>query len=392
MDPLNWIDEQLDRLQHENLYRELPLPLKTVGPTCKVDGRELLNFASNDYLGLAADPRLIEAAARSLQETGLGRGASPLVCGRSTGHLQLEQHLAQFENTEAALLFTTGFAANTGTIPALVGAGDVLFSDAHNHASIVDGCRLSRAEKKVYPHKDVRALEILLQNSQAYRRKLIVTDTLFSMGGDLAPLPRLGELAEQYGAMLMVDEAHATGVFGKHGRGVVEHFSTAHPRLHRQVQVRVGTLSKALGSAGGFVCGSRSLIEWLANRARTYVFSTAQPGATSAAASAALKVVAAEPARRRDLLRKATQIRQQLQAQGWNTGNSTSQIIPLHVGSAKQTMQLAKQLLERGCWAPGIRPPTVPASGSLLRLSLSAAHTEDMLATVVEALAAVRAT
>ncbi len=394
MESLNWIDEQLDRLRHDDLYRELPQPLKTAGPTCEVDGRTLLNFASNDYLGLASDPRLIEAAAQSLQESGLGRGASPLICGRSTGHFELEQQLAQFENTEAALLFASGFAANTGAIPALAGAGDAIYSDAHNHASIVDGCRLSSAEKHIYPHNDVEALERLLQadqrSDQRYRRRLIVTDTLFSMDGDLAPMPQLGELAEQYNAMLMVDEAHATGIFGEHGRGGVEHFSVDHPQLHHQVHVRVGTLSKSIGAAGGFVCGTQSLIDWLANRARSYVFSTAQPAATSAAASAALKIITQEPKKRRNLLRTAATLRKKLQSQGWNTGHSASQIIPLYIGPAEQTMQLAQQLREQGCWVPGIRPPSVPAGKSLLRLCLSTAHDEKMLAKVVEALRAAR--
>jgi len=300
--------------------------------------------------------------------------------------LQLEQQLAAFEGTEAALLFTTGFAANAGTIPALAAAGDAIYSDAHNHASIVDGCRLSRAEKHVYPHIDAEALERLLKSGESYRRRLIVTDTLFSMDGDLAPLPQLGELAERYGAMLMVDEAHATGVFGEHGRGVVEHFAAKHPALHHQVQVRVGTLSKGLGSAGGFVCGSQSLVDLLANRARSYIFSTAHPVASSAAASAALNIVAADPTPRRHLLRRADQLRQQLHHQGWETGQSASQIIPLHVGSAEKTMRLAQQLRDLGCWVPGIRPPSVPAGGSLLRLSLSTAHDEEMIDQVVKAL------
>lgn len=389
MDSLNWIDEQLDRLRADDLYRELPPPLESVGPTCRIDGRELLNFASNDYLGLAADPRLIEAAKQSLADSGMGRGASPLICGRSTGHLRLERQLANFEATEAALLFTTGFAANAGTIPALADDGDAIFSDAHNHASIVDGCRLSRAKKHIYAHNDVATLEQMLQSGHRYRRRLIVTDTLFSMDGDLAPLPAIGKLAEQYDAMLMVDEAHATGVFGKHGRGVVEHFAADHPDLHHQVHVRVGTLSKALGTAGGFVCGSQSLIDWLANRARSYVFSTAHPVAASAAASVALEIVAADPAPRRNLLHRADELRDQLKQQGWDTGQSASQIIPLHVGPAEQTMRLAQQLRDRGCWVPGIRPPSVPEGGSLLRLSLSAAHDEKMLAQLMDALAAV---
>jgi len=391
MDPLQWVDAELDRLRGADLYRDLPQPLGAVGARCQVAGRELINFASNDYLGLASDPRLVAAAAESIAEAGLGRGASPLICGRATAHLHLEQQLAKFENTEAALLFASGFAANAGTIPALADEADAIYGDAHNHASIIDGCRLSRAEKYIYPHSDMLALERMLQAGKKYRRRLIVTDTLFSMDGDLAPLPQLGKLAEQYGAMLMVDEAHATGVFGEHGRGAVEHFCTDHPKLHQQVHVRIGTLSKALGAAGGFVCGSQALVAWLANRARTYVFSTAQPAAASAAASEALKIVATEPQQRCNLLRRSAQLREQLQAQGWDTGESASQIIPLRVGSAEQTMRLAQELREHGCWVPGIRPPSVPEGGSLLRLSLSAAHDEEMLTTVVEALAATRA-
>ncbi len=383
---LNWIDQQLDGLRREGLYRELPAPLGAVGPYCEVDGRKLLNFASNDYLGLAADSRVLAAASEAIAEVGLGRGASPLICGRTSAHLELEEQLADFEGTEAALLFASGFAANTGTIPALVAQGDAIYSDAHNHASIVDGCRLARAETHIYPHNDVDALERMLGEGQKHPRKLIVTDTLFSMGGDLAPLPRLGELAEQYGAILMVDEAHATGVFGAQGRGVVEHFAAEYPRLDDQVHVRVGTLSKALGAAGGFVCGSRSLVLWLANRARSYVFSTAQPSAASRGASCALDMIAAEPSKRRNLLHSAAELRQQLQARGWNTGDSASQIIPLHIGSAERTMRLATQLRDRGCWVPGIRPPSVPEGGSLLRISLSAAHDAEMVAQLLQAL------
>jgi 8-amino-7-oxononanoate synthase len=387
MDPLHWIDEQLDQLRQQDLQRQLPAPLGAVGPTCCAQGQPLLNFASNDYLGLAADPRLVEAAAHSLKQDGWGRGSSPLISGRSHQHHALEQQLAAWEGTEAALLFASGFAANAGTIPALTGADDAIYSDAHNHASIVDGCRLSHAQKQIYPHGDVAALERMLQAGGAYRRRLIVTDTLFSMDGDLAPLPALGALAEKYDAMLMVDEAHATGVFGAEGRGVVEHFSAEYPRLHDQVQVRVGTLSKALGSAGGFVCGSQALVDWLANRARSYVFSTAQPAAASAAARVALRIVADEPERRRQLLESAAQLRQQLQQLGWDTGPSASQIIPLTVGAADRTMQLAQQLRALGCWIPGIRPPSVPDGQSRLRLSLSTAHDPSRLAQVVEALA-----
>ena len=388
MDPLEWVDDELERLERDDLLRTLPLPLRSAGTIANVGGRQLINFASNDYLGLAADERLIAAAAEACREQGVGRGASPLICGRAEYHARLEQRLAEFERTEAALLFPSGFAANAGVIPALAGEGDAIYSDAKNHASIVDGCRLSRAKCHIYPHADAHALEQLFQDGDHYRRRLIVTDTLFSMDGDLAPLVELGELAERYNAMLLVDEAHATGVFGRRGRGIVEHLSAQQPRLHEQVHVRVGTLSKALGAAGGFVCGKASLVAWLANRARTYVFSTAQPAAASAAALAALDIVESEPWRRSRLLENASRLRQRLRELGWNLAQSASQIIPLIIGSPAETMRLAKALQEQGLWVGSIRPPSVPANESLLRIGLSAAHTDEMREVLVNVLQA----
>lgn len=390
MDPLNWIDDGLRGLRQQDLLRTLPPALGAAGVVAEYESRRYLNFASNDYLGLAAEPRLVEAAVQASQSEGVGRGASPLICGRGSWHERLETRLAEFERTEAALLFPSGFAANTGVIPALVDKGDVVYSDAHNHASIVDGCRLSRATRQVYPHNDTEALEQLLRAGNPYRRRLIVTDTLFSMDGDFAPLGRLGELAETYDAMLMVDEAHATGVFGTHGRGLVEHFTERHPRLHQQVHIRVGTLSKALGSAGGFVCGSQSLIDWLTNRARSYVFSTAHPAAASAAAIAALEIVETEPERRTRLAALSEHVRSGLRDQGWQLGPTTSQIIPVRIGSAAKTMELAAKLRERGIWVGGIRPPSVAENESLLRIGLSAAHTDEMIQQLLDALADLR--
>ena len=297
MNPLSWIDDELAALEQQKLRRRL---LTRDGPQSvrlRIDGRELINFGSNDYLGLAADPRLAHAAAEAIEHEGFGSGASPLITGHGAAHRRLEQRLAEFEGTEAALVFSSGFAANAGTIAALVGPGDVVYCDRKNHASLFDGCRLSRADVRVYPHADCARLASLLAESQKYRRRLIVTDGLFSMDGDLAPLAELAELAARHDAMLLVDEAHATGVFGPNGRGVSEHLG-----VEDGVHVRVGTLSKALGSVGGFVAGSRSLIEWLVNRARPYVFSTAGPAATAAAALAALDIVRNEPERRRRLL------------------------------------------------------------------------------------------
>jgi 8-amino-7-oxononanoate synthase len=380
-DALAWIDDELAGLEQASLRRRLAERSSPQAATVSLDGQELVNFGSNDYLGLASDERLAVAARTAIEREGWGSGASPLVSGRASSHAELERRLAEFEGTEAALVFPSGFAANAGTIPALVDEDDAVFADAKNHASLIDGCRLSRAARFVYPHCDCDALEALLREAGQFRRRLIATDTLFSMDGDLAPLPRLAALAEEYSAMLLVDEAHATGVFGERGTGVVEQFG-----LHDSVHVRIGTLSKALGTGGGFVCGAQSLIDWLANRARPYVFSTAQPAATSAAAIAALEVVATEPHRRRELLERAANLRSRLTDQGWDTGDSRSQIIPLYVGDPERTMRLAAALRQAGYFIPGIRPPTVPEGESLLRLSLCYHHTPAIIDALVVAL------
>lgn len=378
---LSWLDDALARLEAQTLRRTL---IERHGPqqgsTFQWQGRTYLNFGSNDYLALAAE-RLLPAVQASLPRVGWGAGASPLVTGRGELHAQLERELALFEGTEAALLFPSGYAANMATIAALVGAGDWICSDAKNHASIIDGCRLSGAQVQVYPHGDVGALAQLLRAGRAAaRRCLIVTDGLFSMDGDFAPLPELAALAQQYDAMLMVDEAHATGVLGERGRGVAEYFGIEH-----EVPIRVGTLSKALGSHGGFVAGSQQLIDWLCNSARAYVFSTAAPEALAAAGLAALRIVQTEPERRRELLRTASELRATLASAGYRTGPAQSQIIPILLGEPARTMQAAAALRERGIWVPGIRPPSVPAGESLLRISLSYAHTSEMIARLVAA-------
>lgn len=415
--PLAWIDEALADLERRGLRRQQSVRRGAQNARITIDGRELVNFGSNDYLGLAADERLAAAAHAAAEREGWGSGASPLVSGRSESHAELERRLAEFEGTEAALVFPSGFAANAGVIPALVDKGDVVFADAKNHASLIDGCRLAKAKRFVYPHADCEALEDWLREAGSFRRRLIVTDTLFSMDGDVAPVPRLVELAEEYDAMLLVDEAHATGVFGPKGRGVcdgnesttvsapgsaggIEAATYSTPgraggcrsteEVRHKCLIRIGTLSKALGSGGGFVCGSRRLIDWLANRARTYVFSTAQPPATSAAAIAALEIVEEEPQRREILLERAADLRQQLRAQGWNTGNSASQIIPLIVGDPARTMKLAATLREAGFFVPGIRPPTVPKGESLLRISLCYHHTPDVIDALVATIGRLR--
>jgi 8-amino-7-oxononanoate synthase len=373
--PLAWIDEELVALERRQLRRRLQMREGPQSARLVLDGQTLVNFGSNDYLALAADPRLTRAVADAVHHEGWGSGASPLVTGYADSHRQLAQRLAEFEGTEAALVFSSGFAANAGAIAALVGPGDLVCCDRKNHASLFDGCRLSRADVRIYPHNDCERLTSLLKDRERYRRRLIVTDGLFSMDGDFAPLDDLADVAEQNNAMLLVDEAHATGVFGENGRGVAEYFGVEH-----RVHVRIGTLSKALGCIGGFVAGSRSLVEWLVNCARPYVFSTASPAAMAAAATAALDIVRNEPQRRQELLVHARQLREDLQRQGWNIGASASQIIPLVVGGPERAIALSQQLRERGVFVPAIRPPTVPDGEACLRISLTAGHTDAMLA------------
>jgi len=383
--PLDWIDGELARLDDLGLRRRLSARSGPQAARLVLDGRELTNFGSNDYLGLAADPRLVGAAIEATRQEGWGSGASPLVTGRSASHRKLEERLADFEGTEAALVFSSGFAANAGTIAALVGPGDVVFSDSKNHASLLDGCRLSRADVRVYAHGDWQRLETLLAKGAAYRRRLIVTDSLFSMDGDLAPLKELADLSERSHAMLMIDEAHATGVFGNRGRGVAEELG-----VEDRVHVRVGTLSKALGCMGGFVAGKRTLIEWLVNRARPYVFSTAAPAAVAAAAIAALDIVRDEPGRRQTLRAQADWLRANLTRQGWHVGPSASQIIPLRVGDPAAAVALGVALRQRGLLVPAIRPPTVPDGESCLRISLTSGHTPEMAAALAGVLQELR--
>ncbi|HUY35959.1 MAG TPA: 8-amino-7-oxononanoate synthase [Pirellulales bacterium] len=373
-DPLAWIAEELAALESNDLRRRLRTYRGRQEARLEIDGRSFVNFGSNDYLGLAADRRLAEAVARATESHGWGSGASPLVVGHGEPHQRLEERLAEFEGTEAALLFSSGFAANVGAVTALIGPGDAVYSDALNHASLVDGCRLSRASVHVYHHADVGHLETLLGESRGFRRRLIVTDSVFSMDGDLAPLVEMAELAERSHSMLLVDEAHATGVFGARGRGLAESLG-----VEDRIDVRVGTLSKSLGCAGGFVVGGRALVDWLINKARPYVFSTASPPATCAAALAALDIVRHEPQRRTTLLARAADVRSRLAAQGWRTGMTASQIIPIVVGEPARTLAISAALAERGYWVPAIRAPSVPAGQARLRIGLSYGHDAPQL-------------
>jgi glycine C-acetyltransferase/8-amino-7-oxononanoate synthase len=359
---------RLEELRERGLHRRLRLVEGPQGPRVLLSGREVLLLCSNDYLGLAGDPRVREAAAEAALRWGAGAGASRLISGNMEPHRELEVRLATFKGYERALLFGSGYLANTGTIAALAGPGEVVFSDQLNHASIIDGCRLARAETAIYRHRDVEHLESLLRGA-AGRPALIVTDGVFSMDGDVAPLAELLDLARRHGARLMVDEAHGTGVLGPGGRGTV-----AAAGLSGEVDVVMGTLGKALGSYGAYVCASAETVDYLVNRARSFVFSTAPPPPVVGAARAALDVLEAEPERVDRLMANARALREALAAEGLTAGASTTQIVPIRVGEAEPTMELCERALERGIFAQGIRPPTVPEGSSRLRFTVMATH------------------
>jgi 8-amino-7-oxononanoate synthase len=381
-DPLAWIDDETDDRDRRGLRRSLVAHGPAVPGRIERDGRLLVNFASNDYLGLASDPRIAEATAQTAEAFGWGAGASPLVSGWRTTHRELAEALAAFEQTEAAVLFPTGFAANLGTIAALVGPGDAVYLDRLNHSCLIAGARLSGARLRVYPHADAGRLEsILARDRGRFRRTLIATDGVFSMDGDLAPLAELAELAERSGAMLLVDEAHGTGVFGPDGRGAASECGVA-----ERVPIRVGTLSKALGSLGGFVAGSRRLIDHLIHRAPSLIYSTALPPAAAAAAHAALAIARAEPWRRERVRALGDRLREALAAFGPEVFPSTGPIVPVRIGDPARAVARADLLRDRGFLVPAIRPPTVPEGTARLRISLTAAHTEHDLAGLVRAL------
>lgn len=347
----------------------------------RLGGREIVLLCSNNYLGLASHPEVVEAAARAVRDSGASAVSSRLISGHMDAHARLEEKLAAWKGVEAALLFSTGYHANVGVISSLVGAGDVVVSDELNHASIIDGCRLSRARVAVYRHNDVVHLRETLAGLEGARRVLVVTESVFSMDGDLAPLADIAAAAREHGAWMMVDEAHAAGVFGPGGAGVVAALG-----LTEQVDVHMGTLGKGLGSFGAYVAGSRRLVDHLVNRARSFIFTTGLPPSAAAAAGAALDVLAREPERAAGLLRRARRLGETLRAGGLDVPNLDSQILPVMVGDARRAVAAAEQLLERGFYVAAIRPPTVPPGTSRLRLSLMATHTDEQIEGVAAAL------
>ena len=375
------LQEHLDDLKDRGLYRRMRLISGPQGPRVLLDGKPVLLLCSNNYLGLADHPRVREAAAEAAMRYGAGAGASRLVSGNMRIHRRLEEMLSGFKGSESCLLFGSGYLANTGVISALAREGDVVFSDALNHASIVDGCRLARASTFVYDHRDLDQLEWGLREADG-RGSLIVTDGVFSMDGDVAPLPEIVELAQRYDCRVMVDDAHGTGCVGPGGRG-----SVAAAGLEGEVDVVVGTLGKALGSYGAFVLCERTTAKYLVNVARTLIFSTALPPPAVAAAMAALELLDDQPRRVEKLQRNATVLREALSAEGLACGESETQIVPLVVGEARAAVKASERALEQGVFAQAIRPPTVPEGTSRLRLAVMASHTKSELRVAAKTLA-----
>ena len=380
---LDWLPEAVDLLRSEGLWRFRRSVTPLVGGWCELNGRRLKNFAGNDYLGLAHDPRVIAALRDAALVAGSGVTASALVSGRTPWHERLEEALARFQGEESAVLFPTGYAANLGTIAALVGADDVVFCDRLNHACLVDGCRLSGAKLRIYRHGELDRLDSELAKASGFERKWIVTDSVFSMEGNIAPLRELCDLAETHNASIILDEAHAFGLLGEQGRGAAELLD-----VESGIAVRIGTLSKALGALGGFVVGSRMLTDWLWNRARTQMFSTALPAPVCAAATAALEIVASEPERRQRVISLAEQLRGRLRTAGFDVPPGNGPIVPVVLGSSEWTLDAAAHLEHAGFLVAAIRPPTVPQGTSRLRITVTAGCTEDELDELVRVLVA----
>jgi glycine C-acetyltransferase len=373
-DPLRYLGDELDTLKTQGLYRHLRIVEDEQRAHTRVDGRSVVNLSSNNYLGLTTHPRLRERALEAVQQFGVGSGSVRSIAGTMAIHMELERRLAEFKHTEAVVVFQSGFTANAGTVSSILTREDVVISDALNHASIIDGCRLSRAAIKVFPHKDVDAARILLQELPAAQRKLLITDGVFSMDGDLGPLPALCDLAEEFGCIMMVDDAHASGVFGRNGRGTVDHFG-----MHGRVDVQVGTLSKAMGGLGGYVAGSRDLIDFLYHRARPFLFSTSHPPAVAAACIAAIDVLLEEPELIDRLWENTRFFKAGLEAHGFDTGISESPITPVIVGDGTLAMQLSDGLFQEGVFAQGIAFPTVARDKARVRTIVTATHTRDDL-------------
>ena len=382
---LQYLTDELNKLREQKLYQKLRILETEQLPVSCFDGREVINLSSNNYLGLTTHPKLKRRAIEAIEKYGVGSGAVRTIAGTMSLHMDLEEKIARFKQVEASVVFQSGFTANAGTVAAILTRDDVIISDELNHASIIDGCRLSRAEIKVFPHKDVAACEEVLQGLSSHKgRKLLITDGVFSMDGDIAPLPQLVELAEKYGCIMMIDDAHASGVLGRNGRGTVDHF-----KLHGRLDIQVGTLSKAIGSLGGYVCSTRDTIEYLYHRARPFLFSTSHPPPVAASCIAAFEVLDEEPHLVERLWANTRFFKTGLQKLGFNTGHSETPITPVIVGGAALAHQFSRELFEGGVFAQGIGYPTVAQGKARIRTIVTATHTEDELKRALEIMARV---
>jgi len=385
--PLQYVSETLQDLRSKGVAPKLRVLEGEQKPVCVFDGREVINLASNNYLGLTSHKALRKAAVEAVRKLGVGAGAVRTIAGTMKLHMQLEEQIAKFKHTEACVVFQSGFTANAGTVSAVLGKDDLIISDELNHASIIDGARLSKATIKVFKHKDIADCERILQENAAFPgKKLIISDGVFSMDGDIAPLPALCDLAEKYGCIMMVDDAHSSGVLGRSGRGTVDHFA-----CHGRVHIQVGTLSKAIGSMGGYVCGSRDLIDFLYLRARPFLFSTSHPPATAAACQAAFTLLDSPEGEKlvKKLWANTKFFKRELQKRGFQFKASETPIIPIHVGDAAKAFQFSRKLFEAGVFAPAVGYPTVAEGQARLRAIVSAAHKREQLLQAADILAEV---
>jgi glycine C-acetyltransferase len=373
-DPLRYLSEELDTLKAQGLYRRLRVLDGEQKAHATFDERPVVNLSSNNYLGLTTHPKLREAALEATRTLGVGSGSVRTIAGTMAIHMELERRLAGFKRTEATVVFQSGFTANAGTVASVLGKDDFIISDELNHASIIDGARLSRATIKVFPHRDAKAARAIVEALPRERRRLIITDGVFSMDGDLGALPQLCDVADEFGCIMMVDDAHASGVFGSNGRGTIDHF-----KLHGRVDIQVGTLSKAIGALGGYVAGTRALIEFLYHRGRPFLFSTSHPPAVSAACLAAIDVLEGEPQLIERLWENTRVFKSGLKALGFNTGTSEGPITPVIVGDASLAMKLSDALFREGVFAQGIGFPTVARDKARVRTIVTATHTPGEL-------------
>src|SRR5712692_3482265 len=384
---LQYLSEELEKLREQKLYQKLRVLETGQVPVARFDGKEVINLSSNNYLGLTTHPRLKRRALEAIEKFGVGSGAVRTIAGTMTLHMELEEMIAKFKHVEASVVFQSGFTANAGTVQAILGRDDVIISDELNHASIIDGCRLSRADIKIFPHKDVEACGKTLRQLDGHKgHKLLITDGVFSMEGDIAPLPQLVELAERYGCIMMIDDAHASGVLGRNGRGTVDHFG-----LHGRVDIQVGTLSKAIGALGGYVCSTRDAIDFLYHRARPFLFSTSHPPSVAATCIAAFEVLEDEPERMEKLWENTRFWKKELGLLGFdiggrNTPASETPITPIIIGDGKLTMDFSRELFKEGVLGTGIAFPTVPEGKARIRTIMTATHTKEDLERALEVL------